>query len=456
MGAVCRSHFIAQDQTQTMIERQIARAKPQANVATQRGAFLCLSAFYFVYSARPEDWVPYLSYLPLAKITGAVTLVAALFSAGKTPRKIKDLPKEALYLLLLIGIMFVSAMFSPVWKGGAFFDTVDFAKVSIAWILTFVLVTTLGRFRRLVFIQAASVAVMCAVAIIKGHADKRLAGVIGGIYSNPNDLALAIVMSLPFCLAFLLTAKTGIRRAAWCLGIALMMAALFMTASRAGFIALVISGMVALWHIGIKGKRLALIVGMGLVGVLSFVIFGKTVMQRFSAISSESANPETNEALSSYEDRRFMIEKSLEAVERYPLLGVGTNCLITYSGEWREVHMSYLQMAAESGILALILYLLFLYRGFVNLKRIRRAHPDPETLLFAGALHSSLIGFIVGATFAPVAYHYFPYFTVCYTSVLAAMVAEELPAGASALRVSASPRLRFAGAYGSRGETGKG
>jgi hypothetical protein len=107
----------------------------------------------------------------------------------------------------MIGVLFISAALSPVWKGGALTHTLDFAKVWVVWILTFLLVTDFARLRRLVYIQSASVAVICVVSIILGHNQPRLEGVIGGIYSNSNDLAFAIVLTLPFCLAFLLSAK---------------------------------------------------------------------------------------------------------------------------------------------------------------------------------------------------------------------------------------------------------
>jgi len=61
--------------------------------------------------------------------------------------------------------------------------------------------------------------------------------------------------------------------------------------------------------------------------------------------------------------------------------------------------------------------------------------PHSEVKLFAGALHSSLVGFLVGALFAPEAYQYFPYFAVAYTAVLVAIEQEqrsgELSLGAS-------------------------
>jgi hypothetical protein len=96
-----------------------------------------------------------------------------------------------------------------------------------------------------------------------------------------------------------------------------------------------------------------------------------------------------------------------------------------YSGKWKDVHASYLEIAADGGIPVLILYLLFFARGFANLRFLRKMKDLPsEATLFTGALTSSLVGFAIGACFAPEAYQFFPYFTVCYTSVLFAVVTE--------------------------------
>ena len=124
------------------------------------GAFFWLSAFYLVYCARPEDWIPGLKYIPLAKITGVLAFVGLLWSLGKTQRSFRDLPREAAYLLMLIGVLFLSAFLSPIWRGGAFFHTLDFSKVYVAWVLTFLLVTEFERLRRIILIQSGSVAVI--------------------------------------------------------------------------------------------------------------------------------------------------------------------------------------------------------------------------------------------------------------------------------------------------------
>ena len=77
---------------------------------------------------------------------------------------------------------------------------------------------------------------------------------------------------------------------------------------------------------------------------------------------------------------------------------------------------------------------MFFARGFSNLhKLLRRRDLDGQTTLFVGALHSSMVGFVVGALFSPEAYQFFPYFAVAYTAVLVATVSEQDRAGKPAV-----------------------
>jgi len=388
-----------------------------------KGAYFWLTVFYVVYCARPEDWIPGLHSVPLAKISGVFAIIGLLLSVGRSKRGLRDFPREAFYLLLMIGIFFLSAAFSPVWKGGAFFRTLDFSKVFVAWVLTFVAVTSLARLRRVLFIQAASVAVISIVSMLKGASHPRLDGALGGIYSNPNDLGFAIVLSLPFCLAFLLRTNSILRKSAWTVSMLLMISALFLTASRGAFITFLVAGAISLWHFGIKGRRVYLVAAALLIAIVVGIAVGGPLKDRLLAVSSQGLDTDSqSSAYGSYEQRRILISRSLDGIEHYPILGIGLHNFSTYSGVWRDVHVTYLQIAVEGGIPCLILYLLFLGRGFSNLRALRRVTDgDPEVKLFAGALHSSLVGFLVGALFAPEAYQYFPYFAVAYTAVLLAI-----------------------------------
>ena len=393
------------------------------NVDPTKFAFFWLSAFFVVYCARPEDWVPGLKYLPCAKITAILAMWGFFQAMGRTKRTFKDVPKEGKLLLLLVGLLFVSAFLSPVWRGGAISRTIDFSKVWVAWMLTFLLITSFERLRRIIFIQAVSVVVISAVSIIKGHDQPRLEGVLGGIYGNSNDLAFAIVLTLPFALAFLLTSDNIFKKVLWGLGMLPMMAAIFLTASRAGFLDLVISGTVTLWHFGVKGKRPGLIAGVVLSAVLLGGVAGGKLYDRFKALGGDSITDES--AYGSYVDRMFLMKRALQGIATYPIFGVGDNNFVTYSTIWHEVHMTYLQIAVEGGIPAFVVFLMFFGRGFNNLKIMRKAKGlDQHTILFVGALHSSLIGFVVGASFAPEAYQFFPFFAVAFTSTLLATVKE--------------------------------
>ena len=442
------------DNETVMATDVLGRRKTAPVVDAAKGAFFWLAAFFFVYCARPGDWIPGFKYVPLAKITAILAMWGLFSSLGRTKRTFKDLPKEGNYLLAMIGLLYVSGFLSPIWKGGAVSHTIDISKVFVAWALTFLLITTFDRLRRIIFIQASSVVAICIISIIKGRDTPRLEGVLGGIYSNPNDLAFAIVLSLPFVLAFFISAKSIFVKLLWGGGMLCMMAALFLTASRAGFIDLVICGTVTLWLFGIRCKRYSLIAGTAFVGLLMMATVGGKLYDRFTALSGESSTEQS--AYGSYEDRKYLMMRALNGIEHYPIFGVGVNNFVTYSGIWHEVHMTYLQICVEGGIPCLILYLMFFGRGFKNLQiLLKTKNLDADIVLFVGALHSSLIGFVVGALFAPEAYQFFPYFAVAFTATLLQIVKEreqEAQTGPASLPPN-KPR-HFLETYANYGRTG--
>jgi O-antigen ligase len=203
-----------------------------------------------------------------------------------------------------------------------------------------------------------------------------------------------------------------------------MSVAIFMTASRAGFIDLIISGSVTLYFFAIKGRRFYLLVAIALLGVVVMGTFGGRLFERFAAM--EGGSTEVKSAYGSYEDRKYLMVRAVDAIEHYPIFGLGAHNFYTYSLIWHDVHMTYLQIAADGGIAVLVLYLMFFYRGFKNLKILRHTkNLDPDIVLYIGALQSSLVGFVVGACFAPEGYQYFPYFAVAFTATLLRTIQEQ-------------------------------
>jgi len=182
-------------------------------------------------------------------------------------------------------------------------------------------------------------------------------------------------------------------------------------------------GTVTLWHFGIKGKRPMLIVATAFFGIVMMAVAGGKLYDRFTALGGNSSTDASAEG--SYEDRKYLMLRALQGIEEYPIFGLGARNFNTYSLIWHEVHMTYLQIGVEGGIPVLILYLMFFAQGFKNLRILRRTkNLDEHTVLFVGALHASLIGFVVGALFAPEAYQFFPYFAVAFSSALLQTVRE--------------------------------
>jgi putative inorganic carbon (HCO3(-)) transporter len=393
----------------TLVPQRASRRKPLV------AAYASLLLFMAVYCARPEDWIPGLSILPLAKMAGVLALLALLFSL----RQIRaSLPPEVVYLILLFGQLFLAAAMSPVWRGGAVQLTLDFGKVILIVIIIYITVNIVERLRRLIFIQATAVAVIAAVAVWKGHLlAGRLEGTLGANYLDPNDLALAIIISLPLCLALLLLSSGGLRKVAWALAILVMLYTVFLTGSRGGFISLIVTAAVFLWEFAIRGRRHYL---------LAFALLAGVILWQFSSgmlVGRLKGTFHPNEAtVASYDSaaaHQQLFWRSVEVTKAHPLFGVGPGNFQELSGSWHVTHNSFTQMSAEGGVPAFVLYVLILWCGFKNLRATKRlARRQPESRLLARALLASLAGYVVGSLFLSVGYAFFPYFLVAYTTAL--------------------------------------
>jgi putative inorganic carbon (HCO3(-)) transporter len=400
----------------TAFPKQVSRREPLL------AAYIWLLVFIVIYLARPEDWIPGLSAVPLAKIAGILAFIALALAIGKVRQKFAP---EVIYLIFLFGQLWLTVPFSPVWRGGAFQGVSDFSKVVVIVLVMVLSVRTVLRLRYVILIQAASVAVLAAVSVWKGnYYQGRLSG-FSSTFSNPNDLALIIVVSLPLCLVFLFRSRSRLRKAAWAAGMLVMTYAVFRTSSRAGLISLIIAAGICLWEFAVKGRRRYLLVVVGVVGVVFMVFFGSGVMSRLGS-AAESDNPEDAEAVSAEEVsaaqstalRRNLLIESLKVTAQHPLFGVGPGNFTVVSG-WRVTHNSYTQMSSEGGVPALVLYVLILWHGFLNLRSTKRlAGTSVEVKMLASGLRASLAAFVLGAFFASVAYQFFTYFLAFYTTVL--------------------------------------
>lgn len=383
------------------------------------GAFFWVLAFFVVYCARPEDWIPGVAHLHLALVAGVFALIAFVTSLGRMK---EGMPKEVFYLILLLVQLALASILSPVWKGNAVAQTIEFAKMVLIVVVIALAVASLARLRKLIFVQAASVVAVALISIKSGHlVGGRLFGALNGMYSNPNDLAIALVLSVPLCLVFLFRARGVARKLAWTVAVLAMIFAIFRTGSRAGFIALVIAGLFCMWDFGIKGRRLYLPVLAVVVLTVAFALAGSEVTQRLSATFSTSNTQES--AYGSALARKQLLIKSLKVTAEHPLFGIGPGDFQAISGHWQPTHNVYTALSAEGGIPALILFLMIYWRAFGNLRRVREFEAsDSELGMFASAMRASLWAFAVAGPFFPDAYQYFVYFMFVFTTILCRLV----------------------------------
>lgn len=377
-------------------------------------AYKFVLCFMVIYFARPEDWIPGVQFLHPAKIIGILAILAFLGELGSARGK---WPRECVYLFLLLGQMFVCVPFATAWRGGAFGITRDFADVVPMILVICLAVNTIPRLRSVLFCQVAAVAVIVPVAIMKfRHADGRLEGVLNGIYSNSNDFALAIVIALPICLAFMLRSKNTFVKLIWlgCMG--LMTYSIVLTASRAGILAFTVAMAIALWHFSVKGRHRYLLVLFASLAVCALVFGGSELKTRFEAILNVHAS---RSAYESAQQRNLLLHESIAWTFEHPIFGLGPGNFEVVSGNWHVTHNTYTQISSETGFPGFILYMMILVCAWRNLRRANRlARSQTELGLFSRAVQASLGAFFVGSFFASEGYQYFTYFLISYTTVI--------------------------------------
>ena len=405
-------------------QRTLLRSMGEKKHTFVYGALVAFSGLYFY---RPEDFVPGLDRIPLAKITGIAGFAALVFGVLSTGNF--KLPRALKILALLLGQLILAIPFA-VWSGGAF-DTVftRFSKGLTAALLIGLAVSTVRQIRKLLWIQVSAVALVTFLSIVMNHRrDGRLEGIQNGILMNPNDLAINIAITFPLGVAFMLHAR-GFKKAIWAIALAFMCLGVLLTLSRSGMIALIISIMICVWEYGVKGKRRTVVILAGLTLLVGLGVIFSNSGYRARVESILLGNIEGSHDKGSLEAREMLLKKSLMVAVTHPLLGVGPGCFRVLDNGWAVAHNSYTELAAEAGFPALILFLMALAAALKNLKEVSKSQHFqklPEFRLFAQALRAGLWAYIAGACFASMEYLIYSYLLVGYTCALVQIASRPL------------------------------
>lgn len=393
------------------------------------GVFAFTALLFF----RPQDSVPLLEPLHLPDIAAVSALIA--MGVRRTTRNLTPLPftPELGLLAAFAAVMVLTAPFS-IWPSGALSTFTDlFLKV----VLVFVLLThsltaphLLRRFTWLIVVAMGYIAARGVIDYARGEnlLLGRLQGAVPGLVGNPNDLAMTMVAFLPFAAFAALGRGKRLPRAIAGLISLLMLATLLFTKSRAGFLALAVTGLLII----VQARRIRPgITGVVIIGALLLPPF---LPQAFWTRASSIFNAEEDET-GSRAARLDLFHDGWDAFMDHPFTGVGAGQFQNYNPPnrrepWRETHNVPLQVLSELGLVGALVFAAILGRGghtlYATWRMLRKRRRDPraaavlaasfdpvelETMrVHVAACIAALAGWLVGSQFGSIGYHWTLYY----------------------------------------------
>jgi O-antigen ligase len=213
---------------------------------------------------------------------------------------------------------------------------------------------------------------------------------------------------------------------------------ILLTHSRGGFLAAIATLLVIAWR---SRTLIRAAFGLTVLVTLFFAFAPQHVIDRLASIKQGSQERSANARIISWTVATRMIEAN-------PLLGVG---LRNFQNHWERhveglpvakggfayvAHNSYLQIWAEAGTPAFVIYLALLGSVFVTCRRVRawtRARDDLWwASLYANTFESVTFGFVIGAVFLNRGHFDLIYHDLALVTCLSRMTRKALTATARA------------------------
>ena len=396
-----------------------AQAPTATSLVLRRGhslTYVGLFVFTFLVYFRPYELFPSLAWLSrsalvVAVFTLAVFIPTQLGLENRITAKLREV--KLVVALLVTGLLSIPLSLDP---GLGFQGLVEFFKVVVIFIVMVNVVRTEKRLRRLIQLVLFASCVLSAAAtsdyahgnlVLQG---RRIAGLIGGLFSNPNDLALHLVTMIPISLALFLGSHRPLKKSLYLACSLLLMAGMVATFSRGGFLGFVCVIAFLVWKLARRNRVIFGVVALTLV-MMAVALAPSAYRSRLATTSDDSAVARTDD-----------LKRSILIAARHPLFGVGMDNYILYSNMNKATHNAYTQVAAETGLVALLIYIWLLLSPFNRLRRIEQAtrtgKRKPPVYYLAIGLQASLVGYMVVSFFASVAYLWYAYYLVAYAVCL--------------------------------------
>jgi O-antigen ligase len=406
---------------------QAVPASRQEKHGARRGhafSYAGLFLFTFVLYFRPYELFSALSSLTSLAFWIAVgTLVIFFPSQLALEGTLTTRPREVTLVLLLClaGLLSIPLALDP---GESWSIFVEFLKVAVMFIVMVNVARTERRLKGLIFL-ALAVACVVSVGVINDYhlgrlrvGGERVGGIIGGMFDNPNELALHLVIMTPIAIGLLLGARGGIRKMLYGACVILMAVANVLTFSRGGFLGLICAVGVLLWKVGRQHRLAVALLAVVMFGLV-FALMPGAMVDRFASVFDPSSDESGGASAIS---RRDILYGSIIVAARHPLLGIGMGNFHLVSAQNLVTHNAYTQVASEIGIPAMLCYVLLIVTPLKRLRLIERrefeTRKTSRSYYPAIAFQAGLVGYLVSSFFDSVAYHYYLYYLVGYALCL--------------------------------------
>jgi putative inorganic carbon (hco3(-)) transporter len=452
-----------------------ARELPPAR-ETRDWAYMGLLLFTALLYIRPQDTIRPLAFIPLAELAALTALGAMIYTRVSHGLAMSRVTPELIGVAALGGLMVLLAPFS-IWPTGSVQTFTNlFVKVLLIFVLILNTLTTARRVREFTWVVVLATSYIGFRAVLdyaRGFnlvENGRVQGAVGGMFQNPNDLALNMVAVLPLAVLLAVRARSFASRMVATFGALLMVGAVVASHSRSGFLGLAAMLMILLWQMG---RRKPAIIGATVLAAMVLLPFAPdSYWERVASITDDD-----KDATGSREARRVLLGEAYQAFLDHPLTGLGAGQFVNYNPPgrletWRETHNVVLQVAAELGIVGVAVFFFLVYRALMAGRQARRMLPratgrparsrwgqpqapppavvTPDDAEFfeahTAALTAAVAGWFLSALFASVAYHWTFYYLLALAIAPREIVAGRLADAARAVRAprqpSPAPRLQ--------------
>jgi putative inorganic carbon (HCO3(-)) transporter len=380
--------------------------------------YIGLYLFSILVLFRPYEIVPGLGFLSATAFYFAIgTLVIYIPSQLATEGNLTMMSTEvkAILAMTLIALITMPIAKDPAMAWSTFNDS--FIKAVVIFIVLVNAVRTRKRLMGLMWLSFGIAVYLSFTAVdmyMKGQfnvEEYRVAVDVGGMFGNPNEMALHLVMMTPIVITLGIAAKNGLWRWVYFGAGFLFVAATMVTFSRGGFLGLIAALAVLAWKLGRK-YRLNVTIASILIGGAAIIVAPGNYGLRMLSIFIPGLD-----AVGSSDQRRALLERSLLVTARNPWgIGIGNFQIVGIRN--LQSHNAFTQVSSELGIIGLIAYLIFMISPFRKLGAIERTLFDSDDhdwfYYVAIGLQASIVGYLVSSFFASVAYNWFIYYLIAY------------------------------------------